>query len=159
MAAGRVLRRLRKTEYHRPASRSADVSSRISVARDLFRSRGRTMGIVDLIIGGKGLRKPKGIRHQGKRLSEILEAHKNHFTGEPGGKRADLRDADLRLADLPHANLTGAILEGAKLEGADLRQSKLTRASLAGARLRGADLRNTDLTEADLRGADLSEAQ
>src|ERR1700730_18854056 len=99
------------------------------------------MGLLDLIAGGKGLRKPTRIRHQGKKLSEILEAHNNHFLGKTGGQRADLTGADLRLADLRHANLSGAILDGAKLEGADLRQGQLTAASPAGAHMGGASLR------------------
>ena len=42
------------------------------------------MGLLDLITGGKGLRKPTRIRHQGQKLSEILEAHNNHFLGKAG---------------------------------------------------------------------------
>ena len=69
------------------------------------------MGLWDLITGNRGLRKPNRIRHEGRTLAEILEAHQNHFLGKAGGKRADLREADLRLADLRGANLSGAILE------------------------------------------------
>ena len=60
------------------------------------------MGLFDLLSGGgaKGLRKPKNIRHEGRRLSEILEAHQNFCVGRDGGVRADLRGADLRLANL-----------------------------------------------------------
>src|ERR1700719_4918306 len=97
-----------------------------------FPPRGRTMGLLDLITGARGLRKRTRIRRQGKKLSEILDAHNNHFLGKAGGQRADLTGADLRLADLRHANLSGAILDGAKLEGADLRQAKLTHARPAG---------------------------
>ena len=119
------------------------------------------MGLMDLFSGSgaKGLRKPKSIRHGGKRLSEILEAHAKFHRGLPGGVRADLTEADLHFADLSHANLTGALLERANLEGANFKQAKLMRANLSGANLRGADLRNTDMTEAVLPGANLTEAQ
>jgi len=119
------------------------------------------MGLLDLLSGGgaKGLRKPKNIRHNGRTLAEILEAHENFCLGRDGGVRADLRDADLRLADLHYANLTGALLAGANLSGASLRQAKLGRADCTGADLRGADLRNTDLTESHFPGANLAEAQ
>jgi uncharacterized protein YjbI with pentapeptide repeats len=78
------------------------------------------MGIVDYLFSGKGahtLRNPKRIRHNGKRLCDILAAHQLHFLGKPGGQRADLTGADLRFADLHQANLTGTILERANLEG------------------------------------------
>src|SRR2546426_11722383 len=104
-----------------------------------------------------GLRKPKSITHNGKKLTEILEAHLRFFRGEPGGVRADLSGADLSRADLTDVNLTDAILKSARLEGADLRRAKITRANLSGANLRRADLRNTDMTEAVLPGADLTE--
>ena len=48
------------------------------------------MGLFDLFSGGTRLRKPNRVRHQGKTLSEILEAHKNHFLGHAGGKRAEI---------------------------------------------------------------------
>jgi len=35
-----------------------------------------------------GLTKPKSIKHNGKRLSEILEAHDKFFSGKEGGARA-----------------------------------------------------------------------
>ena len=112
------------------------------------------MGLLDLLSGGaaKGLRKPKNIRHGGRRLSEILEAHQHFCSGREGGVRADLSAADLRLADLHQANLTGAILAGANLAGASLKQAKLGRADLSGADLRGADLQNANLRDADLSG-------
>jgi len=47
-----------------------------------------------------GLRKAKGIRHQGKKLTRILEAHELFFRGKDGGVRADLAGADLSHADL-----------------------------------------------------------
>src|SRR5713101_2598484 len=90
----------------------------------------------DIIGGGQnmGLRKPKSIKHNGKSLADILEAHERFFSGKDGGVRADLTGADLS-----HADLTGA--------------------DLSNANLRKADLRNTDMTEAILPGADLTEAQ
>lgn len=122
---------------------------------------GNYMRLFDLLfLGAKGkvLRKPGSILHNGQRLSEILEAHRLHFLGRPGGVRADLAGANLRFAELNQANLTDANLEGANLEGANLTQAKLVRANLAGAKLRGAGLCNTDMTEAVLPGADLTEA-
>src|SRR5579885_1060704 len=106
-----------------------------------------------------GLKKPKSIKHNGKRLSDILEAHECFFRGKEGGARADLSGADLSGADLSGVNLAGAILRNVNLEGSDLRRSRLPGADLSGANLRKADLRNTDMTEASLAGANLEEAQ
>ena len=106
-----------------------------------------------------GLRKPKSIKHNGKSLVEILEAHERFFTGKVGGARADLTGADLSHADLSGVNLSGAILRNSNLEGSDLRKAKLPGADLSNANLHRADLRNTDMTEAILPGADLTEAQ
>src|SRR5438874_10895214 len=106
-----------------------------------------------------GLRKPKSIKHNGKSLVEILEAHERFFTGKDGGARADLTGADLSHADLSGVNLSGAILRNSNLEGSDLRKAKLPGADLSNANLHRADLRNTDMTEAILPGADLTEAQ
>ena len=78
-------------------------------------------------------------------LKEILDNHKKWLNDEPGGKKANLRDADLRGADLSFADLRGADLRGADLRGANLRYADL----------RGANLRYADLRSADLRGADL----
>ena len=86
-------------------------------------------------------------------LSEIIRLHAKWLSDEPGGIRADLRDANLRRADL-----SGADLSGADLSGADLRDANLSRADLSGADLSGADLRGADLSGADLRRADLSGA-
>src|SRR5258708_5046170 len=115
----------------------------------------------DIIDGGQsmGLRKPKNIKHNGKSLVEILEAHERFFSGKDGGTRADLTGADLSNADLSGANLSGTILRNAHLESSDLRKAKLPRADRSGANLKKADLRNTDMTEAILPGADLTEAQ
>src|SRR5258707_15383300 len=106
-----------------------------------------------------GLRKIKSIRHNGKRVAEILEAHQRFFQGKDGGARADLTSADLSRADLSGVNLSGAILRNANLEGTDLRKSKLPGADLSGGNLRKADRRTADLTEAIRPGADLTEAQ
>ena len=70
-----------------------------------------------------------------KRLKDVLELHQKWMNNEPGGERADLREADLWRADLRGADLWRADLRGANLWGADLR----------GADLRGADLREADL--------------
>ena len=78
-------------------------------------------------------------------LKEILDSHKKWLHNEPGGEKADLRDADLRDANLRSADLRFADLRSADLRFADLR----------GANLRFADLRGADLRFADLRGADL----
>ena len=93
-----------------------------------------------------GLRKPKSIKHNGKKLTDILEAHELFFRGKDGGARADLTGADLANADLSGVNLTGAILRNANLQGSDLKTARLPGADLTGARLRDADLRNTDMT-------------
>jgi Pentapeptide repeats (8 copies) len=106
-----------------------------------------------------GLRKLKSIKHNGKRLSDILEAHQLFFSGKDGGTRADLSGADLSRADLSGVNLSGAILRQANFSEADLRKARLPGADLSGANLHKADLRNADLTEAILPGANLSEAQ
>src|SRR3989475_6937131 len=107
------------------------------------------MGLI-IFDGGRrmGLRKPKSIKHNGKSLAEILEAHERFFSGKEGGARADLTGADLAHTDLTGANLTGSILRNANLEGSDLRKAKLPGADLSGANLHKADLRNTDMTEA-----------
>ena len=72
-----------------------------------------------------GLRKPKSIKHNGKSLTEILEAHERFFTGKEGGARADLTGADLSNADLSEINLTGAILRNANLHCANGRAENL----------------------------------
>src|SRR5229473_763238 len=106
--------------------------------------------------GTMGLRKPKSIKHNGKTLAEILEAHERFFRGKEGGVRADLTGAELSRMDLSGTNLSGAILRNANLEGTDLRRAKLPGADLSAANLRKADLRNTDMTQAILPGVDLS---
>src|SRR6267143_2418914 len=115
----------------------------------------------DIVDGGQGmgLRKPKNIKHNGKSLADILEAHQRFFSGKDGGVRAELTGADLSHTDLSGTNLSGTILRNANLEGSDLRKAKLPGADLSGANLRKADLRNSDMTEAILPVADLTEAQ
>src|SRR5579872_617267 len=103
-------------------------------------------------------RKADTIRHKGKKLKDILEAHEKFHKGHPGGERADLAGADLSGQDLKKRDLTGANLAGSNLRKADLRGAKLSHADLSGANLRQADLRNCDFTETMLGGADLSEA-
>jgi uncharacterized protein YjbI with pentapeptide repeats len=105
-----------------------------------------------------GSRKAVIIRHKGKKLSDILDAHAKFHKGQPGGERADLSGADLSGQDLRKSDLTGANLVGCRLKKADLRGSKLSFADLSQADLRKADLRNCDFTETKLEGADLSEA-
>src|SRR5207247_1644861 len=51
-----------------------------------------------------GLRKPKSIKHNGKSLVKILEAHERFFTGKDGGSRADLTGADRSQTDLSEAD-------------------------------------------------------
>ena len=60
-----------------------------------------------------------------KQLKKILELHQKWLNEEPGGERADLREADL----------LGADLRGANLRRADLREANLWRADLRGADL------------------------
>jgi hypothetical protein len=101
-------------------------------------------------------------------LVKTLKLHGMWARGEPGGVRANLRDADLtttclaganlRSADLAGANLAGANLTGAYLRGAYLRGADLAGADLRGADLAGADLRDADLAGAYLRDADLRDA-
>ena len=91
--------------------------------------------------------------HNGKALTQILEAHERFFRGKDGGARADLTGADLSRADLSGTNLSGAILSAADLSGARMRK-----ANLSGARLREVDLSNAYLREADLSDAYLHKA-
>src|SRR5437016_4158133 len=137
------------SRQERNARSSAGPPHRVNCGSDIVINGGRNMG----------LRKPKNIKHNGKALVDILEAHERFFSGKDGGVRADLSGANLSRADLSGANLSGTILRNANLEGTDLRKAKLPGADLSGANLRKADLRNTDMTEAILPGADLTEAQ
>jgi hypothetical protein len=58
-----------------------------------------------------GLRKLKSLKHNGKRLTDILDAHQRYWASKEGGVRADLTGADLSGADLSKLDLAGAILE------------------------------------------------
>src|SRR5882724_5669624 len=142
-------------QYHRrPASRLASTSNSSESAPLPVKYLHANQQVKDM-----ALKKPKSITHNGKRLSDILDAHERFFRGKEGGEQADLAGADLSHADLQGVNLSGAILRHANLESSDLRRAKLPHADFSGANLHEADLRNTDMTEAVLPGADLSEAQ
>ena len=72
-------------------------------------------------------------------IQKILDLHGKWLRNEPGGVRANLRNADLRYADLRNADLRYADLRNADLRNADLRYADL----------RYADLRYADLSNAD----------
>jgi uncharacterized protein YjbI with pentapeptide repeats len=80
-----------------------------------------------------GLRKQSSVKHNGKRVSEIVEANHLAHTGEPGGERADLAGAQLSRVDFGGADLTDANLKGARLDGANFRRAKLSRANFSAA--------------------------
>ena len=63
-----------------------------------------------------GLRKIKSLKHNGRSVADIVEAHGRFFQGKDGGARADLTGADLSRADLSGVNLSGAILRNANFE-------------------------------------------
>ena len=86
-----------------------------------------------------GLRKPKSVKHNGKTLAQILEAHERFWAHKEGGTRADLTGADLSETDLSGLDLAGAMLRGANLEGSDLRGARLPGADLSQARMKKAD--------------------
>lgn len=77
-------------------------------------------------------------------LNEILEKHEKFLMGEPGGKRANLRDANLVDADLRDADLRGANLRDA---------------DLCYVNLRCADFRDADLRYAVFHGADFGHSK
>jgi len=77
-----------------------------------------------------------------EQLKETLRLHGMFLRGEPGGVRANLRDADLQGADLRDANLSYAIMSCANLYGANLHGANLRDADLQGADLRDANLPN-----------------
>src|SRR5216684_2926013 len=111
----------------------------------------------DIIGGGQnmGLKKPKSIKHNGKSLADILEAHERFFSGKDGGVRADLTGADLSHADLSGGNFTGAILRNANLEGSDLRKAKLPGADLTEAQASGVEFFRCDLSNVNFQRARL----
>src|SRR5271165_2052749 len=84
------------------------------------------------------LRKATTIRHNGKKLEDILDAHAKFHKGQPGGERADLSGADLSGKDFKKRDLTGALLVGCKLKGSDFRGAKLSFADLSKSDLRKA---------------------
>ena len=57
-----------------------------------------------------GLRKQSSVKHNGKRVSDIVESNHRAHTGEPGGERADLAGAQLSRVDFGGADLTDADL-------------------------------------------------
>ena len=116
------------------------------------------MGILSGLKGG-GLRSPKSVKHKGKTVAGIIEAHQRFVRGDESGVRADLAGADLSRVDFEGMNLDLVNFQGANLEGAKLYNVRLSSADLSKANLRKADLRKADLTEAHLSGADLTEAQ
>ena len=100
------------------------------------------MGLLDLLLpGGRMLRNPRSIRHNGKKLSEILEAHEKYHLGKPGGARADLSGAKLC-----RANLRASKLRDAKVHGPDFRGADLTTTILRGTDLTGGGLSTNDLS-------------
>src|SRR5271156_3921119 len=74
----------------------------------------RAMGILSVFKGGS-LRSLKSIRHKGKRLTELLEAHHRFVSGDETGARADLQGADLSRANFEGVNLALVNLAGANL--------------------------------------------
>ena len=88
-------------------------------------------------------------------LKNVLELHQKWINKEPGGDRANLRDANLRGANLWGADLWDANLWGADLWGANLRRADLQGANLRDANLWGADLWGANLRRANLQGANL----
>ena len=91
-------------------------------------------------------------------LKKTLELHEKWLNDEPGGVRANLRDADLRYANLRDANLRDADLRDADLSNADLRYADLRYANLSNADLSNANLRDANLRDANLSNANLSNA-
>ena len=57
------------------------------------------------------------MKHNGKRLEDILESHVKFTKGDASGVRADLSGAKLAGANLHGANLSYALLREANLEG------------------------------------------
>ena len=88
-----------------------------------------------------------------KKISEILELHKQFLSGGNDGKRANLSGANLGEADLRWADLRGANLGEANLRWANLRWADLRGANLSEADLSGANLREANLGGANLGGA------
>ncbi len=61
--------------------------------------RSQSMGLLDLLMGSAGApKKAAKFRHNGRKLSEILEAHAKFHLGHAGGARADLSCSLRKLA-------------------------------------------------------------
>src|SRR3981189_3728340 len=113
-------------------------------------------GLLEPSLGEAGkLRKATNIRHNGKKLEDILDAHAKYHKGLPGGERADLSGANLSRMDFKKRDLTGALFMGSSSTGTDFRGATLSFADLSKADLRKADLRNCDFTETKLECSDL----
>ena len=93
-----------------------------------------------------------------KELEIVLEKHKKWLFNEPGGERANLREANLAGTDLEGANLAGTDLEGANLRRTNLARANLRRTNLRSANLRRTNLAGANLRETNLEGANLREA-
>src|SRR5215470_3485429 len=105
-----------------------------------------------------GLRKPKSIKHNGKKLTDILEAHELFFRGKDGGAGADLTGAQASGVEFFRCDLSNTCFERARLRNVNLRGARVTGARFSGADMGVAILRETDLTGTDLSGVDLSTA-
>src|SRR6266481_3373243 len=108
-----------------------------------------------------GLRKPKSIKHNGKSLVEILEAHERFFTGKDGRRNTDMTEAILPGAELTEAQASGVEffrcdLSNVNFQRAQLRNVNLRLANVSGAKFSGADMGVAILRETDLTGVDLS---
>src|SRR6266852_6227992 len=114
----------------------------------------------DIIDGGQsmGLRKPKSIKHNGKSLTDILEAHELFFSGKDGGVRADFTEAQASGVEFFRCDLSNVNFQRAQLRNVNLRLANVNGARFSGADMGVAILRETDLTGADLSGVDLSTA-
>jgi uncharacterized protein YjbI with pentapeptide repeats len=87
--------------------------------------RAESVNTVGLFSKSDGSKSPGSIRHKGKKLSAILEAHQKFLSGHADAERADLAGADLSYANLKGVRLGYANLQGAKLSHANLRDSSL----------------------------------
>ena len=83
-------------------------------------------------------------------LNSILKKHTMWLDNEPGGERANLREADLSGAYLTEADLREADLRKADLSGAYLIWAHLSQANLIGANLSRAKLYGVNLHKAKL---------
>src|SRR5712692_7895771 len=86
-----------------------------------------------------GLRKPKSITHNGKKLTEMTEAQVSGVELF----RCDLSGAIFHRANLRNANFRGANIRGADFAGADMNVTILRETDLSGVDLSGVDLSTT----------------